>query len=177
MKLWLGREKKKGEEKEGEEEGGGGLRYEDLRFRRQVEGDLGRKMAVAARTMFEEEENEEKEEKEVHVVIVGSDIPSVSRKSFFDTFHILSLHSFPPSGKKGGGRKGEEREKERGNERSKGCVLGPVFDGGYYLVGMNDVSLIPVLFVDDGLLLCVHVLLLLHYYYFFYYDFICILNL
>ena len=127
MKLWLGREK-------GREEG---LKYEGLRFKRQVEGDLGRKMAVAARSMFEEEEEKEErgKEEETYVVIVGSDIPCVSRKSFHDAFHSLSLHSPPQQG-----------------ERTKGCVLGPVFDGGYYLVGMNDVSLAPVLFVDTGLL-------------------------
>ena len=87
----------------------------DIAYCDQGPGDLGRRMARAAKEHFAKGAR--------HVAIIGSDCPENRAANLRLCFALLHKHP---------------------------CVLGPAHDGGYYLIGMNEVR--PTLFsgVDWG---------------------------
>jgi rSAM/selenodomain-associated transferase 1 len=72
------------------------------RLRPQAEGDLGRRMARAFEEAFDEGAR--------RVVVVGSDLPSLSREDVLDAIESLDAHD---------------------------VAIGPATDGGYYLLALK----------------------------------------
>lgn len=70
-------------------------------FKKQSQGDLGRRMALAIATHLGEHQS---------IVLVGSDCPAIDTTILKNAFSALNDHA---------------------------VVLGPAFDGGYYLVGIR----------------------------------------
>ena len=122
-----------------------GEERDDFCFVEQCSGDLGDILRETSRLLFTSGGSPS-----TKVVIVGSDIPSISSETFEQAFHSLS-RSPPPirekvqrEGRRESAereRRGEENvdyEKEGGGDSVVGdLVMGPTHDGGYYLIGMN----------------------------------------
>lgn len=89
---------------------------ESYRKMKQCEGNLGHKMKMGFRDVFDTIGKEQKSK----VLIIGSDCPEVSATIINSAYALLDRHDI---------------------------VVGPTYDGGYYLLGMNDYF--PFLF--DGI--------------------------
>ncbi|OJJ26055.1 hypothetical protein BI308_08505 [Roseofilum reptotaenium AO1-A] len=74
----------------------------DLVYRSQGQGDLGEKLYRAIEQSFAEGME--------HIVVIGTDCPSLTPELFTQAFHALDSHDL---------------------------VLGPAADGGYYLIGLS----------------------------------------